>query len=142
MQTSLAYRYISCYSITGPFTHWTALGVAYDDDGAFFRVSCVGRSSRTNQPKLICVEFNESDLRIKEISWSSGGPIGLSLNLSYEGLSAFSAPFLGDASNEQREFGERVSCAPPLLVAHCHFWGRYCRYDARRYDGHGEPRQP
>lgn len=98
------------YSITGPFTHWTELGVAYRNGAAFFRVACVGRSSRSNQPKLLCIEFNESDVRIKEIVWLSGSSVGLGLSLSasYEGLVAFSAPFIGDASSDSRMLGERV----------------------------------
>jgi hypothetical protein len=98
------------YSITGPFTHWTELGVAYRDGASFFRVACVGKSSKTSQPKLLCIEFNESDVKVKEIVWSSGSSmgLGLSLSLSFEGLAAFSVPFLCDTSGESLVFGERA----------------------------------
>jgi hypothetical protein len=99
------------YYITGPFTHWTELGVAYRDGAAYFRVACVGRSSKSNQPKILCIEFNASDVKIKEVIWLSGSSmgLGLSLSLSFEGLASFSAPFIGDAaSSEKRMFGERA----------------------------------
>jgi hypothetical protein len=98
------------YSITGPFTHWTELGVAYRDGASFFRVACVGKSSKSSQPKLLCIEFNESGVKIKEIVWSSGSSmgLGLSLSLSFEGLAAFSVPFLCDAPGESLVFGERA----------------------------------
>ena len=97
------------YSITGPFTNWTELGIAYRGGEAFFRVACVGRSSKNNQPKLLCIEFNENDVKIKEIVWLSGSSIGLglSLNVSFEGLATFSVPFLSDMPGEKRFFGER-----------------------------------
>jgi hypothetical protein len=101
-------------SVTGPFTHWTELGVAYRDGSSFFRVACVGKSSRTNQPKLLCIEFNESDVKIKEIMWSSGSSmgLGLSLSLSFEGLVPFSVPYQCEGSGGDIVIGERsILCA-------------------------------
>jgi hypothetical protein len=97
------------YSVTGPFTHWTELGVVYREGASFFRVACVGKSSKSNKPKLLCVEFNENDVRIKEVIWLSGSSmgLGLSLSMSFEGLSSFSAPFVAGTS-ERRVFGERA----------------------------------
>lgn len=55
------------YSIGGPYSHWTELGQTQRDDGSLaFRVACVGRSWRTNQPKLLCVEFNAEEVRVRE----------------------------------------------------------------------------
>jgi len=93
-------------SIVGPFNHWTELGVVYNTNGTYFRVACIGRSSRTNQPKIICVEFNEKDVRVKELAWNSTSSVGLSL--SFDGLCAFSLPFIGDAVKECKGFGERA----------------------------------
>ena len=91
-------------AVTGPFTHWVELGVAYRGGSAFFRVACVGKSPRTNQSKLLCIEFNEKHVKIRELSWP-GLTVGLSL--SCEGLAAFSAPYLC-SSDEKIEFGERA----------------------------------
>ena len=71
-----------------------------------FAFACLGRSSKSNQPRqLLCIESNESDVRIKEIIWLSGSSmgLGLSLSVSFEGL-----VFIGGASSENRMFGERV----------------------------------
>ena len=35
------------YSISGPYTLWTELGMVYRQDTVFFRVACVGRSTRS-----------------------------------------------------------------------------------------------
>lgn len=96
------------YAIVGPFSHWTELGPCYNENGAFFRVACVGRSSRTNQPKIVCIEFNEKDVFIREITWSVSSAFGLSLSLSFEGLCAFSLPVTGDNTRECERFGERT----------------------------------
>jgi hypothetical protein len=94
------------HNIVGPFHHWTELGVVYNEDGVYFRVACLGRSSRTNQARLVCLEFNEKDVRIKEIGWNTTGSVNL--HLAFEGLCAFSLPFVGDAVKEAANFGERV----------------------------------
>ena len=97
-------------SVIGPFTHWTELGVSYRNGASFFRVACVGKSTKTNQPKLLCLEFNENEVRVKEIAWASSGSmgLGLSLSLSFEGLAAFSAPHVVDATCDPPVFGERA----------------------------------
>jgi hypothetical protein len=98
------------HAISGPYTHWTELGVAYHHGAAFFRVACVGRCLRSSEPKLLCIEFNESEVKIREVAWSANSAMGLGLSMinSYEGLAAFSVPFLGDAANEGPMYGERA----------------------------------
>lgn len=88
------------YSITGPYTHWTELGIVYRQSATFFRVSCLGRSTRGSQPKILCVEFNDTDVRIKELAWSLTDSLGLGIypNTSFEGLAAFSTPILDTES--------------------------------------------
>lgn len=100
------------YSIGGPYTHWTELGQTQDADGnTFFRVACVGRSWRTNQPKLLCVEFNDESVKVKEIVWDSDAiGLGLSLYSSFEGLCAFSLPFrVEDAPSPDSTDGSRFA---------------------------------
>ncbi|CAB9508930.1 Auxin transport protein BIG [Seminavis robusta] len=100
------------YSIGGPYTHWTELGQAqYEDGSQYFRVACVGRSWRTNQPKLLCVEFNEVDVKVREVAWDSDSiGLGLSLYSSFEGLCAFSMPYrVEDAANPDAEDGSRFA---------------------------------
>jgi hypothetical protein len=93
------------HSVVGPYNHWTELGPCYGEDGTFFRIACVGRSSRTNQPSLICVDFNQSDVRVKAITRAL--PTAFDLSHSFEGICSFSMPFVGDDSRERRAFGER-----------------------------------
>lgn len=98
------------HAVTGPYTHWTELGVSYRNGAAFFRVACVGRSLRSNQPKLLCIEFNEHEVKIRELAWSATPSMSLGLSMidSFEGLAAFSVPLLGDAEGEGPMRAERV----------------------------------
>lgn len=88
------------HSITGPYTCWTELGVVKVDGNSFFQVSLVGRSLKTNQPRLLVLQFNEFDINIKEISWNrlTSASAGLSLCSSFEGVAAFSVPYLRDVT--------------------------------------------
>ncbi|KAI2506062.1 zinc ion binding protein [Fragilaria crotonensis] len=90
------------YSIVGPYTHWTEIGVL---DGGI-RLVCVGKSSRTNHPKLLSVVVKEASVKVKEIAWTAGGSVGLGLSLSssFEGLALFSGPSLSACS----KFDERL----------------------------------
>jgi hypothetical protein len=91
--------------ISGPYTHWTELGIAHRENGtAYFRVACVGRSMKSNQPKLLLVEFNVAEVRIRELLWT----LGQGLIRSVEGLAAFSAPFLQTLGDDGGHYGERV----------------------------------
>jgi hypothetical protein len=103
------------YSIHGPFTHFTELGCVEYDDVKYFRVVCVGKSSRTGQPKLLCVDFNKDAVRVKEVPWSTG--VGMSSTsqvlTSFPGLAAFSAPVLTSAADangslKRTDFAERT----------------------------------
>lgn len=77
------------YSISGPYTLWTELGMVYRKGENFFRVVCLGRATRSGHSRLLCIDFNEKKTKITEISCS----LGLGLNLdSFEGLAAFTAP--------------------------------------------------
>lgn len=121
LSSDILWNGIDGHSIVGPFNHWTELGVVYNDNGMYFRVACIGRSSRTNQPKVLCIEFNEKDVRVKELVWNSAGSI--SLSLSYEGLCAFSLPFVGDSQREYRAFGERAFLCTATSAGSILFFG-------------------
>ena len=84
------------YNITGPFTHWKEMG---EVDGGV-RLVCTGKSSRTNQPKILTLLVNEKSVRVREITWAAGGSVGLGLSLSssFEGLAVFSGPSLSKDS--------------------------------------------
>jgi hypothetical protein len=90
------------YSIAGPFTHWTEMGV-FDESS---RLICIGKSSRTNQPKVLCIDVNRESVKVKEIIWSAGGSVGLGLSLSssFEGVAVFSVPCL----SVEKQFVERL----------------------------------
>jgi hypothetical protein len=77
-------------SIVGPFSNWTEGGVV---SGAI-QLFCFGRSYRTNQPKLLLILVDEKTVKVQEIIWPACDMVafGLSLNATFDGLSAFSAP--------------------------------------------------
>ena len=109
------------HSISCPYTHWTELGMAYRDGASFFRVACIGKSLRTNQPKLLCIEFNESEVRVREISWSPSTSLALGLGMasSFDGLAAFSAPYIG----ESQTYGERAFLCAATSTGSLLFYG-------------------
>lgn len=90
------------YSIVGPYTHWKEIGLV---DGGI-RLVCIGKSSRTNHPKLLSIVVKAKSVKIKEIAWCTGGSVGLGLSLSssFEGLTVFSGPSLSPGSR----FDERL----------------------------------
>lgn len=91
------------YSIHGPFTQFTELGCVEYDHATYFRVACVGKSSRTSQPKLLCVDFNEDAVRVKELAWCTAVGIpsmSLPVSSSFDGLAAFSSLALTSTGNE------------------------------------------
>jgi len=99
------------HSINGPYTHWTELGAVKRGNSLFYRASFVGNSTKTNQPKLLCLEFNAFDVKIREINWPAGKSLGLGISMStyYEGVAAFSRPILpekeGNTDSKINKFG-------------------------------------
>lgn len=101
----------SSVPVTGPFTHWVELGAVMDGTSVFFRVICIGRRS-TKEPALLCIEFNEDETRVRELSLVSGAFSGISF--SVEGVAAMSCPTgYGFAPSGQANLGtgfhERVA---------------------------------
>lgn len=80
-------------SVCGPYSHWTELGVVYRSSGTFFRVACVGRSMRSEQPTILCIEFNETDVRVQPFTRGLGASVfDIETTASCEGMTAFTAP--------------------------------------------------
>lgn len=100
---------IEMLGIGGPYTHWVELGESVDGKGEpCFRAACVGRSFRTNQPKLLCVEFNGSNTtRVQEVARETETHgVGANLYSSFEGLCALSLPGrVEDAANPDASDG-------------------------------------
>ena len=108
------------YSISAPYSNWTELGTVTKNRSCFYRAACVGKSTRTNQPKLLLVEFNEYSVNVKELSWVGGSSmgLGLSLNTCFEGLAAFSGPFLtGENSGRGSVERDGSFCERAFLAA-------------------------
>ena len=97
---------IDVLGIGGAYTHWVELGESIDNNGEpSFRVACVGRSWRTNQPKLLCVEFNGANFtHVEEVAHETeSNEISYS---TFEGLCAFSFPVrVEDAANPDASDG-------------------------------------
>jgi hypothetical protein len=91
--------------VAGPFQHFTELGLVSIDSSVYFRVCCIGRRS-SKDPVLICIDFNHSTTKVKELllyhsSYGSGSMP------TVEGVAAFSCPFSvmqSDASLVERAF--------------------------------------
>jgi len=79
-------------SITGPYTNWIELGIADGDTSSFHRAAFVGRSTRTNQPHLMYIEYNHECSKVKKMKMPGNVNLTLSMITSYEGLAAFSGP--------------------------------------------------
>jgi hypothetical protein len=92
---------------SGPYTHWTELGVVYRETGAFFRLACVGRSTMNGQMRLLCLEFNETCVKVKDLKFSDQSS-SFAGYTSLEGLTAVSSPILGASSDGNWLAGERV----------------------------------
>ena len=71
-----------------------------NDKGVFYRVTCVGRSTRSNQPRVLFLEFNEHAVFIKELSWPMNAGLGLVSSYSFVGSCSFSAPHLVGGSTQ------------------------------------------
>lgn len=97
-------------SISGPYTHWTELGLTYRDGMAFFRVCCIGRSVNSKTPSLLCVEFNENESRVKLLQWTTDDDdeVDLMSSASFAGLASFSTPFISKISDKGPLYGERA----------------------------------
>ena len=110
------------YSISGPYTLWTELGMVYRKGETFFRVACAGRSTRNNHPKLLCIDFNEKETKINEITCSLG--LGLN-NDSFEGLGAFTSPIIQDGDSSQSSYmtGERTFLSVLSSGGNLHIFG-------------------
>jgi len=94
------------FSIAGPYTLWTELGMVYRKGETYFRVVCLGRATRSGHSKLLCIDFNEKKTKIREVRSS----LGLGFNHdAFEGLAAFTAPVVQtNATNDRYMTGERA----------------------------------
>lgn len=104
------------YGVAGPYTHFQELGTIRRGQDTFYRFSCIGRSTRSTQPRAIIVEFNERDVSVRELAWPTNCSAGLGFISSYSfvGSATFSMPYFvgGNASegtiNDQTQVLERA----------------------------------
>jgi hypothetical protein len=89
------------YGVVGPYTHFQELGIAMRDNESFFRVACIGRSTKSSQPTALIVEFNENSVFLSELAWPTNCTAGLGILSAYTfiGSCSFSCPYLS-GSNE------------------------------------------
>lgn len=84
-------------SIIGPYYHWTEIGTIRRDDKVYHRAIFTAKSRRTNQPKLLCIEFNDQESKITKVQMPSHSNLSLGSASSFEGLAAFTAPLVTDS---------------------------------------------
>jgi len=106
--------------VTGPYTHWTELGAVRYGPLVYFRACCIGRRSG-KEAAILCVEFNETETRVKELTYDSCGH-AMGSSLAPAGLVAFSAPFLRSKSSGI-SFDERIFVAVMLSNGSLHVYG-------------------
>jgi hypothetical protein len=101
---------IGCKSALHTLDGAWPLGLVEANGAKFFRAVCVGKSSRTSQPKMLCLDYNEDAVLVKEVTWSVGSSVSmgssLSLTSSFDGIAAFSAPTIADV-----DAIDRVKCS-------------------------------
>lgn len=57
-------------TMIGPFDFWTELGAVKDGPSSYFRVACVAKRPEGGDA-LLCLEFNERDTRVAELTFLS-----------------------------------------------------------------------
>ena len=82
------------YGVSGPYTHFQELGIVRRGEETFYRVTCVGRSTRSTQPRALVLEFNEHSVSVNELSWPTNCSAGLSFISSYNFLDRVHSPVL------------------------------------------------
>jgi hypothetical protein len=95
-----------CNDVVGPYSHWREVGIVRRDSCTFFRVCCTGHSSDGDEPVLLYMEFNESEVRIQKLGSNSAG--WFDGPASYEGLAVFSAPLIMEDSNASFVISEKL----------------------------------
>ena len=98
------------YGVSGPYTHFQELGIVRRDEETFYRVTCVGRSTRSTQPRALVLEFNEHSVSVKELSWPTNCSAGLGFISSYNfvGSCTFSCPYIGEGNAAEGSINERA----------------------------------
>ena len=76
----------------------------------FFKLFVLESQSHTSQPKMLCLDYNEDAVLVKEVTWSVGSSVSmgssLSLTSSFDGIAVFSAPTIADV-----DAIDRVKCS-------------------------------
>jgi hypothetical protein len=101
------------YGVVGPYTHFQELGIAMRDNESFFRVACIGRSTRSSQPTALILEFNENSVSVSELAWPTNCSAGLGFLSahSFLGSCTFSCPYLfgsNDGLTDRSQLHERA----------------------------------
>ncbi|KAL7543894.1 hypothetical protein ACHAXR_013387, partial [Thalassiosira sp. AJA248-18] len=137
------------YGVAGPYTQFQELGIVRRGEGTFYRVTCVGRSTRSTQPRALIVEFNEHSVSVKELAWPTNCSSGLGFISSYNfvGSCTFSVPYIANAAegNEETKVYERAfltlmsssgsllwygeECEPKALSTHMPYYGHHVAPD-------------
>ena len=83
-------------SVAGPYTHFQELGTVTRGGETFYRISCVGRSTRATQPRALVLELNQHSVSVKELSWPTnyGAGLGFISSYSFVGSCTFSMPYV------------------------------------------------
>lgn len=99
--------------VTGPYTHWTELGIFHDGTSSFFSVSCCGKNVVTGKVIFLYICFNESRTFIQVNNYDRSNnefPVPTTIN----GSCAFTFPCTIDDDDEfnldttNRCFTERI----------------------------------
>ena len=136
------------YGVSGPYTHFQELGVVKRGSETFHKISCVGKSTRSNQPKSLVIEFNEKSVSVKELSWPSSSSSGLGFisSYAYVGSCTFSCPYLVDGTasegsiNDATKVHERAYMTLLSSSGSLLFWGEDCSHLSSGSRTHYTPR--
>jgi hypothetical protein len=104
-------------SLNGPYLNWTELGCIEKANATYYRLAFVARSTRSNKPQMVYIEYNYDRSRLKKMKMPGNMGLNLSMVSSFEGMAAFSGPIVienskGDGMLGQHGlFNERVYIA-------------------------------
>lgn len=109
-------------------------GTVHREGEVYYRVTCVGRSASSNQPKILAVEFNQSSVFVKELVWPPGYSAGLGsmASNSFIGSCTFSVPYpVGGTSSQgmidnKTEVYERAFLAMLASTGSIFWFGEDC----------------
>lgn len=96
-------------SVYGPYSNFCELGISETNEIPSYRLAFTAKSVRANSPQLMYMEFNRLHSKVKRLSPKSNLNHIMGSSLSFEGITAFSAPKIISDSTVKGSMHTRAS---------------------------------